>query len=464
MNIKIAPQLADSSARITFTSSLPSGEVRVLSYESPKRMMVGTGPAASPAALYKLARMVAAKQSAHLETGMGVEVLISNSEEHPVRDPYYGSRTFEALLNGLLVGANSTALHKTSEVKRHPFSSPDASLTLIAEPSAKLRQAADRALAISRAQRNAMTLINTPSNRKSAVSVAEYAVESGRAHGFGVEVFDEARLHAEGFHALLAVNRGSENPARLLILSYDGAGATRHIGLVGKGVTYDSGGYSIKPTDSMQHMRSDMSGAATVIAAFEAVAALKLPVKLTGAVPLTDNMVDGKSYKPGDVIGSYSGKTIEVIDTDAEGRIILADALTYIARNHKPDVIVDLATLTGAAVRAIGSAASALFTNDDALAAALTASGEATGERLWRLPLWDEYKDDIASDIADVKNLGKVTAGAISAAKFLEIFVEGHPSWAHLDIAGTAYGDNEFGEAKSATGYGVRLLVDFLVG
>ncbi len=462
MTIHIAPSLSESSAKITFTTAFPSGEVRVLSYDSPKRLMVGTGATPSPAALYKLAKTVSAKQSAHLEAKIGIEFEGLSSEKHPAGDPYYGSRTIEAIINGLLVGANATSLYKTSEVKRHPFSSPDATLTLVAEPSSTLREAADRALAISRAQLNAMTLINTPSNRKSAISVAEYAVESGKKHGFGVEIFDEKRLEKEGFHALLAVNRGSENPARFLILTYEGPDATRHIGLVGKGVTYDSGGLSIKPTDSMQHMRSDMSGAATVIAAFQAVAALKLPIKLTGAIPLTDNMVDGKSYKPGDVIGSYSGKTIEVIDTDAEGRIILADALTYIARNHKPDVIVDLATLTGAAVRAIGSAASALFSNDDALAAALTASGEATGERLWRLPLWDEYKDDIASDIADVKNLGKITAGAISAAKFLEIFIEGHPSWAHLDIAGTAYGDNEFGKAKSATGYGVRLLVDFL--
>ncbi len=462
MNIKIASKLEEGSALITFTNTLPNGEVRILSYESPKRLMVGTGANPSPAALYKVARTVSAKQSAHLETVMGVEVDRGAQTEGPLGGPRHEPRHIEAILNGLLVGANATSLYKTSEVKRHPFTSPDASLTLVAEPSSALRQAADRALAISRAQLNAMTLINTPSNRKSAVSVAEYAVESGKNHGFGVDIFDEKRLEKEGFHALLAVNRGSENPPRFLILTYEGPDATRHIGLVGKGVTYDSGGLSIKQTDSMQHMRSDMSGAATVIAAFEAVANLKLPVKLTGAIPLTDNMVDSKSYKPGDVIGSYSGKTIEVIDTDAEGRIILADALTYIARHHKPDVIVDLATLTGAAVRAIGSVASALFSNDDALAAALTASGEATGERLWRLPLWDEYKDDISSDIADVKNLGKITAGAISAAKFLEIFIEGHPSWAHLDIAGTAYGDNEFGKAKSATGYGVRLLVEFI--
>lgn len=450
MTIHITPSLPESAAKITFTNTLPSGEVRILSYESPKRVLLGTGENPSPAALYKLARTVAAKQAAHLASEQGI-----------IGEGFDAAR-MEAVVNGLIVGANPTALYKTADQKTHPFNADGARFHIQGPDTPEFRAALERGRILAGAQRRTMALINTPSNRKSAVTVAEAVVESGKRHGYAVEVFDENRLQDEGFHALLAVNRGSENPARFLILSYEGPNAKRHIGLVGKGVTYDSGGLSIKPTDSMQHMRSDMSGAATVIAAFEAVADLKLPVKLTGAIPLTDNMVDGKSYKPGDVIGSYSGKTIEVIDTDAEGRIILADALTYIARHHKPDAIVDLATLTGAAVRAIGSAASALFTNNEALAAALSTAGDTTGERLWRLPLWDEYKDDIASDIADVKNLGKVTAGAISAAKFLEIFTEGHPAWAHIDVAGTVYGDNEFGKAKSATGYGVRLLVNWL--
>jgi len=450
MTIHITPTLTESSAKITFTTALPNGEVRVERYDAPKRLAVGTGEHPTPAALYKLSRTVAAKQVAHLAAEQGVAA-----------DGFDAGR-MEAIVNGLLVGASPTALYKTSDVKPHPFNTPEAVLHIQAADTPDMRGAVERARILAAAQRRTMALINTPSNRKSAVTVAETVVESGKRHGYAVEVFDGKRLLQEGFHALLAVNRGSENPARFLLLTYEGAGATRHIALVGKGVTYDSGGYSIKPTDSMQHMRSDMAGAATVIGAIEAAADLKLPVKLTGAIPLTDNMVDATSYKPGDVIGSYSGKTIEVIDTDAEGRIILADALTYVVRNRKPDVMVDLATLTGAAVRAIGSAASALFTNNDALAAALSEAGDATGERLWRLPLWDEYKDDIASDIADVKNLGKVTAGAISAAKFLEIFTEGHSAWAHIDVAGTVYGDNEFGKAKSATGYGVRLLVNWV--
>ena len=452
MNITTVSQLAEDIALLTFTPSLPSGEVRVTRYEAPKRVLVGTGENPSPAALYKLARTVAAKQAAHLDTEQG---LLGEG---------FDAARMEAIVNGLIVGANPTALYKTADVKAHPFNAEDAVWHVQGDDTPAFRAALERGRILAEAQRRTMALINTPSNRKSAVSVAETVVESGKRHGYTVEVFDENRLQKEGFHALLAVNRGSENPARFLLLTYEGAGAGSHIALVGKGVTYDSGGYSIKPTDSMQHMRSDMAGAATVIGAFEAAADLRLPVKLTGAIPLTDNMVDGRSYKPGDVIGSYSGKTIEVIDTDAEGRIILADALTYVVRNRKPDAMVDLATLTGAAVRAIGSAASALFTNNEALAAALSTAGDATGERLWRLPLWEEYKDDIASDIADVKNIGKVTAGAISAAKFLEIFTEGHPAWAHIDVAGTVYGDNEFGKAKSATGYGVRMLVEFISG
>lgn len=451
MIINIVTQLAEDKALIGFTPTLPSGEVRVTRYDVPKRVLVGTGENPSPAALYKLARTVAAKQSAHLSTEQGI-----------IGEGFDAAR-MEAIVNGLIVGANPTALYKTADLKPHPFNAEGAVWHVQGADTPQFRTALERGRILAEAQRRTMTLINTPSNRKSAVTVAETAVESGRRHGYTVEVFDETRLQAEGFHALLAVNRGSENPARFLLLTYEGPGAGRHIALVGKGVTYDSGGYSIKPTDSMQHMRSDMAGAATVIGAFEAAADLKLPIKLTGAIPLTDNMVDGTSYKPGDVIGSYSGKTIEVIDTDAEGRIILADALAYVVRNRKPDVMVDLATLTGAAVRAIGNAASALFTNNDALAASLSQAGDSTGERLWRLPLWDEYKDDIASDIADVKNLGKATAGAISAAKFLEIFTEGHPAWAHIDVAGTAYGDNEFGKAKSATGYGVRMLIDWIL-
>lgn len=196
--------------------------------------------------------------------------------------------------------------------------------------------------------------------------------------------------------------------------------------------------------------------------AMEAAARLQLPVHLIGVVPCTENSVDANSTKPGDVIGSYAGKTIEVIDTDAEGRLILADALCYTVKNFQPDYLIDLATLTGSCIRTLGYVAGGLFSNNDALAKSLLNIGLQTGERLWQFPLWEEYLKDLKSDVADIKNLSSSpAAGAITAAKFLEYFTEGHPAWAHLDIAGVAFSDSDFSKQKSATGFGVRLLVEF---
>jgi leucyl aminopeptidase len=232
---------------------------------------------------------------------------------------------------------------------------------------------------------------------------------------------------------------------------------------VGKGVTFDTGGLSIKPSTSMHLMKSDMGGAAAVLGTLEVVAKLNLPIHVVGIVPATENSVDSRSTKPGDVITSYSGKTIEIIDTDAEGRVILADGLAYMVRHFQPDVLIDLATLTGSVIAALGLHAGGMFTQNDALATQLTQAADQTGERLWRMPLWDVYKEDIKSDVADVKNFsGKPVAGSISAAKFLEVFTENHPAWAHLDIAGMAFADTEFGSQKNATGFGIRLLIAYL--
>jgi len=208
-----------------------------------------------------------------------------------------------------------------------------------------------------------------------------------------------------------------------------------------------------------------MGGAAAVLGALEAAAELRLPIHLTGVILAAENSVDALALRPSDVIGSYSGKTIEIIDTDAEGRLILADGLTYAVRNHQPDVVIDLATLTGSVVRTLGYHAAGIFSNNDTLSKQLCEAGDSVGERLWPLPLWDVYKEDIKSDIADLRNFsGKQVAGAISAAKFLEVFVEEHPAWAHLDIAGVAFNDSEFTSQKSATAYGVRLLLAYLEG
>jgi len=305
---------------------------------------------------------------------------------------------------------------------------------------------------------------DAPGNYKTPQILAGWIAEAGKESGFEVELYDAKACEELGMHALLGVGRGSrENPPVFCILKYSHPEAVKTIGLVGKGVTFDTGGVSLKPGDNMNYMKSDMGGAAAVAGTIEMAAKLKLPVNLIGAIPITENCIDSYAIKPGDVIGSYSGKTIEVINTDAEGRLILADALSYITDHFKTDVLIDLATLTGNAIMSLGYKAAALISPDDDLAAALFASGLSTGEKVWRMPHWDDYKDALKSDIADLKNLaGSPIGGAINAAKFLEEFTREHPAWAHLDIAGTAFADSEFGSMKSATGYGVRLLVDYL--
>ena len=230
-----------------------------------------------------------------------------------------------------------------------------------------------------------------------------------------------------------------------------------------KGLLSIRGGVSIKPSTNMHYMKSDMGGAAAVMGTVEMAAKMQLPIHIMGVVPATDNSVDAKSVKPGDVISSYDGKTIEVIDTDAEGRLILADGLAYIAKNFKPDILIDLATLTGSCIRTLGTYAGGLFSNNDGLGSNLMDAAQQTGERLWQLPLWEDYRKEIKSDVADVKNFsGNPSAGAITAAKFLEMFIQDHSVWAHMDIAGVAVSDSEFSSQKSATAFGVRLLVSYL--
>ncbi|WP_229253715.1 M17 family metallopeptidase [Dyadobacter sp. NIV53] len=309
-----------------------------------------------------------------------------------------------------------------------------------------------------------MDLMNAPGNYKTPDTLAEWALESGRKNNYKVSVFDKETLLALGMHALLSVSKGSDQPPVMIVTDYQPEKYEKTIALVGKGVTFDTGGISIKGSANMHLMKSDMGGAGAVLGIVELAAQLKLPVRIIGVIPSTENCVDGSSTKPGDVIGSYSGKTIEVIDTDAEGRLILADGLSYAVRQYKPDVVIDLATLTGSVIQTLGYEAAGLFTPNDSLANELTLAGEKTGERLWRLPVWDEYKEEISSDVADLKNYhGKPLAGAIVAAKFLEVFTDEHTSWAHLDIAGTAFGDIEFAPGRSGTAYGVRLLREFLM-
>lgn len=281
--------------------------------------------------------------------------------------------------------------------------------------------------------------------------------------GVKVSVFDKKRIEKEGLTALLAVNRGSVNEPRFVTMEYNGGGRKK-IALVGKGITFDSGGLNLKNDEGMLTMKHDMCGAATVIAAVRAVALLKLKVNVVGVFASTENMPGNDAYKPGDVVPTFSGKTIEIANTDAEGRVILSDALAYTEKHFKPDAMIDLATLTGACVVALGSVCAGVMGKDKKLVSHLIDSGNFTGERLWELPFFQEYHEQVKSEIADVRNLGifRREAGAITAGAFLSAFVDKTP-WAHLDIAGTSWSDLDLEYVrKGGTGFGVRLLVHAL--
>ena len=301
-----------------------------------------------------------------------------------------------------------------------------------------------------------------PGNVCTPTFLAEQAQTLARTHGFAITVLGPAELKQEGMGALLAVAQGSVQEPRLIALEYRGAGDAAPVVLIGKGITFDSGGISIKPAQNMEEMKYDMSGAAAVLGTFEVLGRVKPKLNVVGLIPSTENLPSGSAVKPGDVVTSHLGKTIEIVNTDAEGRLILCDALSY-ARRYKPAAVLDAATLTGAVVIALGSQASGIMGTDDALIAEVRDAGERAGERCWPLPLWEEYRDLVKSDIADVKNSGGRGAGPIAGGWFLREFVEGFP-WVHLDIAGTAYTDAEAPhQSKGPTAFGVRLFTEFLL-
>ncbi len=321
----------------------------------------------------------------------------------------------------------------------------------------------DHATATATAVALARDLVNTPSLGKTPAWLADRAAQV--LTGLTVRVRDEVELAAEGFGGIVGVGQGSTRPPRLVEARYDGGGR-RHVVLVGKGITFDTGGLSLKPSDSMLTMKSDMGGAAAVLGTLRAVADLGLPLTVTALLACAENMPSGTAQRPGDVLTQYGGRTVEVLNTDAEGRLVLADALAYADRDLRADVIVDVATLTGAMPVALGRRHAGLFSSDDALAAQLEAASTASGERLWRMPLVEDYRQALDSPTADLRNIGdpkkKLGGGSITAALFLREFAGGRP-WAHLDIAGPSWsGSDEDELTKGATGYGVRLLVRWL--
>lgn len=307
-------------------------------------------------------------------------------------------------------------------------------------------------------------LVDAPANIKTPEYLGNWAEKSATETKYKCTVLHQDALKKQHFDAVLAVGQGSVHPPVVVVCEYYGKpGKTVDLGLVGKGITFDSGGLSIKPSQNLHYMKSDMGGAAVVLGVVELVAKLKLKVNLVGVVASAENAVGANSYRPGDVINSYSGKTIEIIDTDAEGRLVLADGINYMVKRFKPEVLIDLATLTGSVVRTLGYSAAGMFTNNEDMASQMSKIGNKVHERVWRLPLYEDFKSDLHSDIADIRNFsGKPIAGAITAAKFLESFTEVHENWTHLDIAGVSFGDSKYAKMKSATGFGVQLMTEYI--
>lgn len=320
-------------------------------------------------------------------------------------------------------------------------------------------EALAQGLAIAAGVELAKDLGNLPGNICTPGYLAEQAGQLAKAHGLTVDVLDRSDMEKLGMNTLLSVARGSHEPPKFIVLRHAGGpAAAKPIVLVGKGITFDSGGISLKPGPEMDEMKFDMCGAASVLGALKAAALLKLPLNLIGVIPATENMPGGSATKPGDIITSMSGQTVEILNTDAEGRLILCDALTYVER-FDPQCVVDIATLTGACVIALGHVTSGLLANDDGLARELTDAGHEAFDRAWQLPLWDDYQEQLKSNFADMANIGGRPAGSITAACFLARFAEKY-AWAHLDIAGTAW---RSGKEKGATGRPVPLLCHFLI-
>lgn len=327
-----------------------------------------------------------------------------------------------------------------------------------------INKAINEGVILGQANLLARTLVNEPANMLGPIELAEEAKKAGLECGFEVEIFDEVAIKELNMQAFLEVAKASANPPRLIVMRYNGNPEKKEeiIGLVGKGLTYDSGGLSIKPTTSMVSMKSDMGGAAAVIGAMTALTKLKANINVVAVVAACENMISGNAYRPGDIIGSMGGKTIEILNTDAEGRLTLVDAVNYIIEKEHATKVVDIATLTGAVLSALGTTATGVVTNNDFFYNRLEQASKICDEKVWRLPTFDEYKDLIKSDVADLKNIGGPKAGTITAGLFIGEFVKDKP-WLHLDIAGTSWTDKDSDyNSKGGTGAGARLLYHLL--
>ncbi len=369
----------------------------------------------------------------------------------------------EAFAEGVEMGNYRYNHHRTGLSDQDKFETSGITLLTSGSPDA-LATGIKAGQAIAGGVNFARDLVNTPGELKTPPLLADQAVQlGGRVSGISVTVYDEVQLAEQGFGGILAVGKGSDSPPRFIVMEYGAhLSDVPTICLVGKGLTFDSGGLNIKPAEGMETMKNDMGGSAAVFGTMQAVAELGLPLHVVGLVPSAENMPSGRSYRPGDIVKTLSGKTIEILNTDAEGRVILSDGLFY-AQRYAPDAIIELSTLTGAVIIALGSVATAVMATDQTLADRLVKAGDVTGDRGWQLPLWEEYHEMVKSDIADLKNLAGRAAGSITAGAFLSAFAGDFP-FAHLDIAGTAWLDapKKPYHSKGGTGSGVRLVTEFL--
>jgi leucyl aminopeptidase len=354
------------------------------------------------------------------------------------------------------------ALYRFDRLKsKNNGAAPELKLGLgsLQKPANDVASALRSGAALAEGMKFAKDLGNLPSNICTPTYLARQAQELAKQYALRCQVLEHNDMEKLRMGSLLAVTRGSREPAKLIVLQYQGGGKkAKPIVLVGKGITFDTGGISLKPSAEMDEMKYDMSGAGSVLGTLKAIAEMRLPINVVGIIPSCENMPGGRAVKPGDIVTSMSGQTIEILNTDAEGRLILCDALTY-AERFEPAAVIDIATLTGACVIALGSVASGLYANDDGLANELLQAGEQAWDRAWRMPLWDEYQDQIKSPFADMANIGGRPAGSVTAACFLARFAEKYP-WAHLDIAGTAW---RSGKDKGSTGRPVPLLTTYLM-
>jgi leucyl aminopeptidase len=380
---------------------------------------------------------------------------------------HHGDLPVEAFLEGLILGQYDFDVYKEKDDDSPtPVKVEHFTVIVSADSDAEqIRKKCEVAALICLSANGARHLANTPANEMTPAALAEFAQGIADKSSCECTILEETQMATLGMNALLGVAAGTVERPRLIVLNYHHGDSAKTVAIVGKGVTFDSGGISLKPSEGMHEMKFDMCGAAAVLCAMMSLVELKPAINLVCVVPAVENKTGAAAQRPGDIVTAYNGKTIEVHNTDAEGRLILADAMAYTVDKYKPDCMVNLATLTGACVVALGHYAAGLFSNDVSLTASLTAAGEASGERVWPFPLWDDYSKLIEGNHADICNIGpRMEAGSITAACFLKHFV-GDTPWAHLDIAGTAWGGKHLPhlDAKHATGYGVRLLTRWIL-